>query len=225
MQRNRLPDVLGILIVPGNLLSVRITIRSMLPTFPESKTILKREWEKRFFAAKTKIFPVEIHPPVMELTEGKKSDYQTDERRIRPLKVKSHSVTARHSIKDGMGMTITEFDATAVDAGEKFGNQMWELMKGAFNDAVDETGNEIEIKKGDLKKEDILRILEMGEKTFDEHGNMEGQMLCNPAFAEELRQRETEWMKDKDFQAKVAEIITRKKAEFNEREAGRRLVR
>ena len=176
------------------------------------------------FAAKAKIFPAHVHPPVHPIIEGKDSDFQREGGQVKPLKIERHQVTAQHSIKDGKGMTLTAFNEKAIEVGEAFGKQMWEMVTTTIDEAVAETGNEVKIKKGDLKQEDILRLLEMGEQNFDEHGNPTQQLICGSEFAEELKKHEAEWSKDKEFHAKVQEIERRKRAEFNEREARRRLV-
>jgi hypothetical protein len=116
------------------------------------------------------------------------------------------------------------FDRKAKEVGESLGKELWKTLTGAIEEAVKETGNELKVKKGDLRKEDILRMLEMGIENFDERGNSTRQLVCGSEFAEELKMRDWEWAADPDFQAKVQEIRGRKKAEFDEREARRRLV-
>ena len=196
----------------------------MLPTFPISQNILDEEWKKRMLAAMAKVFPHHFHPPVLPIIEGKNADFQREDRQVRPLKMELHQVTVQHSIKDGKGMSLDVFNAKAIEAGEAMGKQMWEMLTGAIEEAAKETGNEMKIKKGNLKQEDILRMLERVQQSFDEQGNPTNQLICGSEFGEELRQRETEWNEDKEFQAKVREITTRKREEFNEREARRRLV-
>ena len=121
-------------------------------------------------------------------------------------------------------MTLETFAEKAREAGEALGKQMWEMLTGALSEAAQETGNELKIKRGSLKQEDILRMLEMVQSRFDEHGNAAQQLICGSEFAEELRNHEAEWSEDEAFQAKLQELKNRKRAQFNEREARRRLV-
>jgi len=196
----------------------------MLPTFPIAQKILDEEWTKRMFAAKAKTFPHHVHPAVLPIVEGKSADFQRDDREVRPLKMTLHQVTARHEFRDLKGLTLDMFDRKAKELGEGLGKEMWKTLTGAIEEAVKETGNELKVKRGELKKEDILRMLEMGTENFDERGNPTRQLVCGSEFAEEIKRREKEWAADPDFQGKVAEIRSRKKAEFDEREARRRLV-
>jgi hypothetical protein len=67
-------------------------------------------------------------------------------------------------------------------------------------------------------------MLETVQQNFDEYGNPTGQLVCGSEFSEELRNREKEWREDKQFLARTEAVINRKRTEFNEREARRRLV-
>ena len=176
------------------------------------------------FVAKGKIFPVHLHPPVLQIVEGKTSDFQRDDGIIKPLNIKRHSVQVEHRIEDGRGMTFDAFFKKAEETGEALGKEMWETITGAITESVAETGNEIKIKKGSFTQEDMLKMIEVREHNFDEDGNPTGQMVCGSELAKELKYRFEEWKDDKVFLAKVAAITQRKRAEFNEREARRRLV-
>jgi hypothetical protein len=197
----------------------------MLPAFPKAQKILDDEWNKRMFAAKNKVFPTHIHPPVLAIIEGKTTDFQREDRQVKPLEMKLHRVTAQPSVADGKGMSLNVFDSKAKEVGEAMGKQLFESVFQVINEAVKETGNEVKFKKGELKQEDMIRMLEMGEQNFDEHGNPTGQMIGGSEFIAELKKREAEWANDKEFQAKVKDVRARKRLEFNEREARRRLVR
>jgi hypothetical protein len=67
-------------------------------------------------------------------------------------------------------------------------------------------------------------MLETAYQNFDENGAPTGQLICGSEFAGELKKYEADWASDKAFQAKVNEVKMRKRLEFNEREACRRLV-
>src|SRR6266851_3859443 len=112
------------------------------------------------FSAKARVFPAHIHPPVLPIVEGRESDFQREDGQVRPLKIEHHEVTSQHGIKEEKGMTLAVFNEKARETGEAFGKQMWGLLTGAVGEAVAETGNEVKIKKGGLKQEDILRMLE-----------------------------------------------------------------
>jgi hypothetical protein len=197
---------------------------NMLPTLSKAQKILDKAWQKRLFEAKAHVFPHHLHPPVLPIVEGKSADFQREDRLVKPLKMKKRQITVRYKIHEGKGMTLRAFDEKAKEMGEGLGKQMWEALTGAINEAVAETGNEVKVKKGDFKQEDLLRMLEMRAHNFDQDGNPVGQMICGAEFGEEIKKRAAEWSRDKEFQAKADAIIGRKKQEFNEREACRRLV-
>ncbi|MEI2726118.1 MAG: hypothetical protein V9H26_22170 [Verrucomicrobiota bacterium] len=196
----------------------------MLPALPKAQKILDNEWNKRMFAAKDKVFPTHIHPPVLAIIEGKTGDFQREDRQVKPLEMKLHRVTAQHSVADGKGMSLSVFDSKAKEVGEALGKQFFESVLQGVNEAVKETGNVVKFKKGGLEQEDVIRMLEMMDQNFDENGNPTGQMIGGSEFIAELKKSEVEWANDKEFQARIKEVRMRKRLEFHEREACRRLV-
>jgi hypothetical protein len=90
---------------------------NMLPAFPKAEKILGEEWNKRMLAAKDKIFPLHIHPPVHAIIEGKTSDFERDDRQVKPFKLKPHSISVQYSIADGKGLSLEVFDSKAKEAG------------------------------------------------------------------------------------------------------------
>lgn len=196
----------------------------MLPSFPIAQKILNAAFEKRVFSARARAIPREIHPPVRQIREGRRSDFQREDRKIKPLDVKEHIVRTAFEAMDGKGMTREAFDAKASELGEGLGRQMLELLLGAVREAVDETGNSLLLNDGKFTQENIIQMLEMTQHGFDEHGQPTNVLLVSSELGEELRRREAEWAKDESFKAKVEEVKKRKKEEFDEREARRRLV-
>jgi len=196
----------------------------MLPRFPNAQKTIDDAWFKRIWAATHESFPLDIHPPVKPIIEGKRSDFQREDRQIRPLKIEKHQAKTHLDTSDGKGATLEVLFQKAGELGESMAKQKWEMITRAIDEAVTETGNEVKIKKGSITQDDIFRMLETGQHIFDEDGNSTQQLVCSPDLAQELLLREVEWKDDKAFHTKVDEIKQRKKAEFNEREARRRLV-
>ncbi len=196
----------------------------MLPSFPKSQKILDQDWPTRMFEAKAEIFPHNIHPPVLPIVEGKGGDFEREDGQVRPLELKLHQTHLSIPIKDGKGLTLAEFDAKAREAGRDMGRQMFEAVLQGLDEAVKETGNQVQINGGNLKQDDIFRMLEMIEWNFDEQGNPTHQIVLGQTLAEEFKRKSTEWDADPEFRARIEAIKMRKKEDFNEREARRRLV-
>lgn len=196
----------------------------MLPSFQKAQKLLNEQWLEKVLAAKAVAFPLALQPPVFSIAEGKRSDLQREDRKIEKFEMQRHSVTVTHSVEDGKGLTLEAFETKAREAGAELGKQMFNMLITKIDEAVLETGNEIKVKRGNLSQEDVLRMLAMGEQSFDESGNPIGQFVAGSEFFEEIKQREAEWAKDDAYQAKKTEIRRQKLEEFNEREARRRLV-
>ena len=179
---------------------------------------------ERVVAARTQVFPQAVQPSTRTIIEGKHSDYQREDRQVKSLDIKLHQVTATFDTKDEKGMTAEVFEEKAREIGAGMGKQMWDMLFDAVKMATNETGNTMEIKNGEFGQEDILRMLDMTQHCFDDHGNPTNMLLLHPNVAEALKKREEEWARDHVFLAKLEEIKRRKKEEFDEREARRRLV-
>src|SRR6266496_4380051 len=115
----------------------------MLPAFPKAQKILDDSFHRRMFAAKAEVLPHAIHPPVLPIVEGKNSDYQREDRKVRSLKIERHEATASFEHKDGKGMSLEIFEKKARELGEQLGKQMWDVLTGGIEEAVAETGNEV----------------------------------------------------------------------------------
>lgn len=196
----------------------------MLPQFPRAQKITDEARNKAMFAAMHEVLPLAIHPPVQAIIEGKTSDFQREDRQIKPLKIKTHRAVAHLDTSSGNGTTIGILNEKARELGHSMAKQKWEMLTAAVDEAVAETGNEVKIRIGQISQEDIIRMLETGEDNFDENGAPTGRLICSPALAEEFALRQEQWKDDASFQTKVAEIRRRKRAAFDEREARRRLV-
>jgi hypothetical protein len=104
------------------------------------------------------------------------------------------------------------------------GKQMWEIVLGAVEQAVAETGYQVKVEKGNLTQQDVLRMFDMVEHNFDEAGNPTQKLVLGPELAAEFRKKFEEWSQDAQFTQKLEDIKQRKRLEFDEREARRRLV-
>lgn len=196
----------------------------MLPIFPKAQQILDDEWSKRMFAARTEVFPAAYHPPVRPIVEARSSDYQRDDGKINPLQLKRKTVSSQVDVSHGRGLTLELFDAKAKELGHAVGKQMFQGMLDAVNEAAKETGNTVAIKKGAITQADLLKIFDTPAESFDEQGNSNMTFVLNPELARELAEKELQWSRDPKFVAQITELKQRKRREFDEREARRRLV-
>ncbi len=196
----------------------------MLPVFPKCKKLLDEEWSKHVFAAKAEVFPYDLHPPVLPIVEGKRSDYQRRDRKIVPLQMKLSSVSTSIDTSGGAGMTIEKFREKARELGEGLGKEMWKIVISAVDEAVTETGYTVKVKKGNLTQEDVLKMFDMVEHNFDDVGNPTQKLVLGAELGAEFKKRAEDWSSDIRFNQKLKEIKERKRLEFDEREARRRLV-
>lgn len=176
------------------------------------------------FAAKAEIVPLAVHPAVHPILEAKRSSFQRDDGLIKDFGVKKQVVKSSYSVADGKGMSLESFDATAKEMGVGLGRQFWETLFAAVNEAVAETGNEVKITNGEITRAAYLQMLTKPAHGFDEQGKPTNAFILTPEAGKKLEMQHAEWMQDPTFVEEVATIKRRKKEEWDEREARRRLV-
>jgi hypothetical protein len=176
------------------------------------------------FAAKAEIVPLAVHPAVHPILEAKRSSFQRDDGLIRDFSPKKHEVKSSYSVADGKGMTLESFDASAKELGEGLGRQFWQQLFAAVEEATDATGNQVKISNGEITREAYLQMIAKTAHGFDEQGKPTNMFILSPEVGKKLEAQHAEWSKDPAFTAEVAAIQRRKKEEWDEREARRRLV-
>ena len=79
------------------------------------------------FTAKGEVFPRTIHPPVLNIVEGKSSDFQRTDGQVRSIDMKRHSATISQEMKDGKGLSLDGFKEKAAELGRAMGKQMMQM--------------------------------------------------------------------------------------------------
>lgn len=176
------------------------------------------------WAAKAAALPPSVHPAIYAIVEGKVSDFERDDGQIRRTAMKRRQVQSSSKIEDDKGLSSEAFMKSAQEMGTALADEIFKTIVEGVEEAVKETGNEITIKKGQLAKEDFLRMIEMTNHGFDDAGKSTNVFMVSPEMADQLVKAESEWKADKEFTAKFEEVKRRKREEFDEREARRRLV-
>ena len=196
----------------------------MLPRFPQSQKTLDTAYQKKIFEARALIIPHAVHPRTLPIAEGKESNFQQIDGAIRPVEFKNQIASANFEVKDGKGMTREQFLFNANQLGEQLGEAMLRLVLGTIYEAADQSGNIINLNGGEFSKDDFLKIIEGTPHGFDRNGESTNVLLVSPKIGDLLKAKEAEWSKDSVFVERVNVIKRKKREEFDEREARRRLV-
>jgi hypothetical protein len=134
------------------------------------------------------------------------------------------SVNFSFPARNAQGMSEEEFFGAPFKLGAQMAGQqaqtVFEKMK-----TPSPHGMPLAWKIGELKFEQILEVWEKMEIDFDGDGKPRWPtIVLQPDAQAEIRAKLPKWHEDPEFRKKWEELIERKRKEFDEREARRRLV-
>jgi len=179
----------------------------------------------QMFDALYSVSPVLGQIPIRAQKEGRESSYQDEQGKIRKIDYQKKSVTISRHIEEARGMSLDEFIATAREPGTGMGNEM---MKGLFeklDEVTKETGNVVNAGGKGLTPDLFLDCLEKIQVDIGPDGNPQWPTLhMGPASHAQFQKVFPGWLKDPSFISRMEGIVLRKREEFYEREACRRLV-
>lgn len=191
----------------------------MLPEFPKSRRKMTDLWSEAFFCGLngTEAFLSQI--AVRAQKEG-------DAAQIGGVNIKYTKLSVGSSFKPnaGEGMSDEEFFNSAFSLGEQMAGEqakvVFEKMK-----VPSPHGMPLEWKPGELRFEQILDIWEKMEIRFGDDGMPQWPMIVlAPAAKAEFYDKLQKLHENPEYREKWARLVERKRKEFNEREARRRLV-
>lgn len=110
------------------------------------------------------------------------------------------------------------------ELGESMGRQQFGIMLNAISNAVQGTPNDVKTSEQDLV-EQIFTSLERIELDFDAEGQPSKlQTIAAPGMAERLREAHEKIENNPELKKRYDELINKKREEFRDREAARKLV-
>lgn len=191
----------------------------MLPEFPKARRKMLDLWNKAFFKGLNGADAFLSQIRVRAQKEGTVMQIGDDN-----MKYKRISVNSSFKIKEGEGMKFDEFFASPMKLGVEMAGQqaktIYEKMK-----VPSPHGAPLEWKPGELKFEQILELWEKMEIDFGDDGKPRWPtMVLVPDAKAELMAKLPTWHEDPEYRKKWAELVERKRKEFDERETRRRLV-
>jgi hypothetical protein len=191
----------------------------MLPEFPKARRQMFDLWNTAFFNGLNgnENFLTEI--PIRVQKEGDRAFVGGGE-----MEYKLHSVNFSFSARDGEGMSEEEFFGAALKLGAEMAGRQAKTLFDKMS-TPSPHGMPFQWKAGELKCEQFLEILEKMDMDFNGNGKPRLPMMVLPPQAEaEVRTKLAQWHEDLIKRKKWEELIDRKRKDFDEREARRRLV-
>lgn len=139
------------------------------------------------------------------------------------------------TMKSAVGeMSISRSEAPTLSAEELFARanamadniarQLSQSMFGSLHNTLANAGQVVDGKGGGFTKELFLEVLETIQMDFDEHGKPNLQMVVHPDMLPHLEKIDAETRDDTAFAQKHSDLLERKRREWRDREASRKLV-
>lgn len=120
---------------------------------------------------------------------------------------------------------LNSFLALAKEVGTKFLEAKTRNLFDTLHEATERVGNVVDNAGRPLDHDAMFKVLETIQIDFDENGRPElPTVVISPAMAPRLVMLNKQFQETPDLQKRYANLINRKKEEFLEREASRKLV-
>lgn len=191
----------------------------MLPEFPVAQEAITLAWNKAFFQALGSSDPLISEIQVRVQKEGTRAFIGTNE-----IEFQRASVGFQWKPEKGVGIPFDEFFAIAQRMGRDMARQQAEHMFKVLSrpgpcNAV------IESADGNISFDYFLSKLEEMEIDFDSKGRPQWpSFFLEPIWAAKMEQKQEEWNRNEEYRKCFANLVERKRKEFNERAARRKLV-
>ena len=197
----------------------------MLPHFPKSYEQMTKLRDEKLWEGYYSASPILSQIRARPQREGQQASFQDEEGRIRQIEYKKTSVATERKLKDARGMSFDEFVSAASEPGREMGR---EIMRGLFemlDKVTRETGNVVNAGGRGLTPDLFLDLFEKVQFDFRPDGTpILPSLNLGSAMHAQFQLLWPEWIQNADFQVRMNRILERKREEFYEREACRRLV-
>ncbi len=197
----------------------------MLPDFPEIKQKIAERLNQYFVQAEKQYSGFISEIPQKKIMEGKSSKLVRENGQLVDNKTKELSVKIEIPKHKFENLNPTEILELINDAAKQMSDQKSIMVFDGIKNAVEEVGNNIDLKGKQFKIQDFFKMLETIWVEFDSEGKAYfPTLVINPATADSINKEMKKLEDDHDTQKQFNEIIGKKRLEWNERENNRKLV-
>jgi len=157
--------------------------------------------------------------------EGDTAEFQTVQGKTNRIKYRKHSSMISVKYEDGRGLTLEQYCAKAIEIGEDMARQMSKTLFKELDITTKATGNRVTASKTEgVHYKHLFELIGKTEVDFDDEGKPFSSFFCGLDCYQDILKKTPEWEKDPEYQKSLTELNARKRMEFREREARRRLV-
>jgi hypothetical protein len=197
----------------------------MLPIFPNARKAMRETFNHELFEAHWNVSPVLKEIRVSAQREGREASYEREDGKTIEVEYEAHRIEREMKFEDARGLDPDAFSETARSIGTEMGRMMLDSMLSSVSKVVEEVGN-VTVGKGDgIAFEDFLDMMSKMQTDFDSLGQPDVRTLVlSPEMHKQMVPKLKQWESDPDKRAAIEAVMRRKREEYNEREACRRMV-
>jgi len=197
----------------------------MLPIFPNARKAMRETFNHELFKAHWNVSPILKEVRVSTQREGRQASYEREDGKTIEVEYEAHLIEREMKFEDGRGLEPDAFLETARSIGTEMGRKMLDVMLSTVSRVVEEVGN-VTVCKGDgISFEEFLEMMSKVQTDFDSLGEPDVRtLLLSPEMHKQMVSKMKQWEADPNKRAAMEAVLRRKREEYNEREARRRMV-
>lgn len=197
----------------------------MLPDFPEIKKKIRQRINQYFAQAEKQYSGFISEIPQKKIMEGKGSKLIRENGALVKNKTKELSVKIEIPKHKFENLGPTEILELINKAAKQMAEKKAIMVFDGIKNAVEEVGNNIDLKGKKFKIQDFFKMLESIWIEFDENGQAYfPTLVVGPELADSIKEEMKKLEEDPETKKRFIKIMEKKKLEWNERENNRKLV-
>lgn len=197
----------------------------MLPDLPNIKRDISRILYRYLQQATQKRMGAFADAPRHQIYEGASTRILRADGTIEETALKEASVELTLKFEEIPNMSVEARMAKLDEMAESMAKQMSEHLYSSLNETLEKAGQVVDNKNKPLTHESFFAILEKLQIDFDEDGNPKGlQLVIGPELMPRIQELIEQEKSDPGITKRHEEIMARKRLEWRDREAARKLV-
>lgn len=197
----------------------------MLPVFPDARKAMAETFSHYLFEALWDESPILRCIPVSPQLEGRSATYERVGGEMVDVDYKAQSVQRKLEFQEARGLAPDAFMEAAASIGSEMAAKMSEDVFAYLSKTIDSVGNVAVSRDDGISFESFLDLNSKMDLDFKDDGSpVNRTIVLSPEVHRTFRASLQEWHADAEKCAAMDAVLKRKKQEFNEREARRRMV-
>jgi hypothetical protein len=197
----------------------------MLPHFPKAHKQMTDIRDDKIWEGFYSASPILSQIGMRQQREGRECSVQDEQGTIQQINYQPTNASVQCKVEEARGLTLEDYLEIAREPAAEMGKQVVRRLYEMIHETATKAGNVVDAGGRPFTYDLFLEILEKVQFDFNADGSpiWPSLNLGSEAYAKFKRQW-PEWLKDENFYTRLSTVIDRKREEFYEREACRRLV-